>query len=168
MGFHLFTELVLKGLGSMFKGVKRFVKSKLNFGSNFELKFSNLEDLGVHITTGKIGEDEALKYLEERGLELVERNWRTKIGEIDLILKEKSGEIVFVEVKTRKISSFSSRSMASSVSKAKKKRLRILAEIYLKKNFINIFKIQYRIDFVGVFLNRENNVIGVRHYKAAI
>ncbi len=50
--------------------------------------------------TGEIGEKAALKYLQKRGYLLLERNWRHRRFEIDLILyKEK--QLVFAEVKTR-------------------------------------------------------------------
>ena len=51
--------------------------------------------------TGRRGEEVARRYLEERGLELVEQNWRNRWGEIDLIMWD--GEVlVFVEVKAKK------------------------------------------------------------------
>lgn len=49
---------------------------------------------------GKSGEDIAALFFEERGYAVVERNWRCKAGEIDLIVR-KSDEWRFVEVKTR-------------------------------------------------------------------
>ena len=49
---------------------------------------------------GPIGEDVARKYLEDKGLQFIEANFRTKFGEIDLIMKDDEG-YVFVEVKTR-------------------------------------------------------------------
>ena len=49
--------------------------------------------------TGAAGEERACKYLIEKGYEILERNWRTKTGEIDIIAK-KAETLVFVEVKT--------------------------------------------------------------------
>ena len=49
---------------------------------------------------GKLGEDLAIKYLKEKGYEIIERNFRCKQGEIDIIAKAKE-EYVFIEVKTR-------------------------------------------------------------------
>ncbi len=48
---------------------------------------------------GSEGESRAAAYLESKGFEIIERNWRTKGGEIDIIA-EKNDTIVFVEVKT--------------------------------------------------------------------
>ena len=49
--------------------------------------------------TGQKGEERAAQYLIEKGYEILERNWRTKTGEIDIIAK-KAETLVFVEVKT--------------------------------------------------------------------
>jgi len=48
---------------------------------------------------GKMGEDTAVRFLLKKGYEILERNFRFRRGEIDIIAK-KQGEIVFVEVKT--------------------------------------------------------------------
>lgn len=53
-----------------------------------------------HLTLGDEGEDIALKYLEERGWTLVERNWWRPLGELDLVVK-KGDVLAFVEVKSR-------------------------------------------------------------------
>ena len=50
---------------------------------------------------GRMGEDRACLYLEEKGMTLVTRNFRCKHGEIDLIMKDGS-VFVFIEVKTRR------------------------------------------------------------------
>lgn len=51
-------------------------------------------------TLGRRGEDLAADYLSGLGLDIVERNWRCALGEIDIVARE-GGETVFVEVKTR-------------------------------------------------------------------
>ena len=58
---------------------------------------------------GDAGEDEALAYLQERGLRLLQRNYRTPGrggGEIDLIMQSPDGTVVFVEVRQRSRSDF--------------------------------------------------------------
>jgi putative endonuclease len=51
--------------------------------------------------TGEADEDRALRYLQARGLSVVERNYRCKGGEIDLVLHDTAGVLVFVEVRAR-------------------------------------------------------------------
>src|SRR5688572_29165892 len=54
---------------------------------------------------GRAGEDRAARYFEERGYSVVARNWRCREGELDLIV-EAPGELVVVEVKTRRGDAF--------------------------------------------------------------
>lgn len=53
-----------------------------------------------HNEFGKWGEDLAVRYLEERGFDILARNWRHEHKEVDIIA-QKSGTLYFVEVKTR-------------------------------------------------------------------
>jgi putative endonuclease len=77
---------------------------------------------------GSAGEDEALAYLQDRGLRLVERNFRCKTGEIDLIMAE-GDSLVFVEVRRRASSRFGG--AAASVTSAKQQKLLRAAQFYL-------------------------------------
>lgn len=74
------------------------------------------------------GEDAAAQFLAKRGLEVVVRNWRLKMGEIDIVAKEGS-ILVFVEVKTRRTADFVDPSVA--VDFRKQQKLRRLAEAYI-------------------------------------
>ncbi len=78
---------------------------------------------------GDRGEVQAWAFLTKRGYKIIEKNYRCKIGEIDVICK-KDGRIVFVEVKTRQSSRFGS--PAEAVSKQKQNKIARLAEWYLK------------------------------------
>jgi len=59
-----------------------------------------VKEKSLRLEIGKWGESAALNYLEGEGYTLVQRNFRSPDGEIDLIMK-KNDELVFVEVKTR-------------------------------------------------------------------
>ena len=54
---------------------------------------------------GQLGEDQALIYLQQQGLHLLERNFRCKAGEIDLVMQD-GKVLVFVEVRLRSDSKF--------------------------------------------------------------
>jgi putative endonuclease len=56
--------------------------------------------MALHNEVGKIGEDLATKWLIESGLSILERNYRKKFGEIDIVARETTGGVHFVEVKT--------------------------------------------------------------------
>ena len=79
---------------------------------------------------GQAGEDEALAYLQKKGLVLIERNFRCKGGEIDLVMQD-NNTLVFVEV--RKRANHRHGGAAASVTTAKQKRLIIAAHIFLQR-----------------------------------
>ena len=80
---------------------------------------------------GNAGEDEALAHLQQHGLVLVERNFRCKGGEIDLIMRDGKG-LVFVEVRQRAGRGFGG--AAASVTPAKRRRLINAAQYYLLRH----------------------------------
>lgn len=53
-----------------------------------------------HLIQGRAGEEAAARFLEDQGFRIVERNWRCKAGEVDLICLDRA-TVVFVEVRTR-------------------------------------------------------------------
>lgn len=79
--------------------------------------------------TGSGGEDLAVKYLMNNKYKILSRNFKTKIGEIDIIAKDKD-TIVFVEVKTRKSDAFGL--PREAVTYAKQSKIRMVATQYLK------------------------------------
>ncbi len=80
--------------------------------------------------TGRTGEDRACEFLKKNGYAIIERNFRNKFGEIDIVAREK-GVVCFVEVRTRK--GFEKHSEAfESVDWRKQKRLSRLAVSFLK------------------------------------
>ena len=81
---------------------------------------------------GDAGEDEALAYLQARGLRLLQRNYRTPGrggGEIDLIMQSADGTVVFVEVRQRSRSDFGG--AAASIGVRKQRRIVFAAQHYL-------------------------------------
>jgi putative endonuclease len=79
---------------------------------------------------GQGGEDDALAYLVERGLVLLERNFRCKAGEIDLVMRD-GQTLVFVEVRKRTPNAYGD--AAASITPAKQRRLIIAAQLYLQR-----------------------------------
>jgi putative endonuclease len=83
---------------------------------------------------GDAAEDASLRHLQAAGLRLLERNYRTPGrggGEIDLILREPDGTVVFVEVRQR--ASASHGGAAASVSATKQRRIIFAARHYLMR-----------------------------------
>ena len=79
---------------------------------------------------GKFGEALAVKYLKKQGYEILCVNYRTPLGEIDIIAKDKD-TIVFVEVKSRSSSAYGS--PKDAVTREKQRRISKNALHYLKK-----------------------------------
>lgn len=92
-------------------------------------------DASDRAATGRAGEALALRYLEARGMRLVERNYRVasgrsrRAGEIDLILLDTDGTLVFVEVRVRR--DRLGGGAAASVGAAKQARLIYAARTWL-------------------------------------
>lgn len=91
------------------------------------------------VTTKAVGEDgesRALEHLLSQGLTLVQRNYRVAAGpharggEIDLIVRERDGTLVFVEVKSRQTGRFGG--AAASVSVTKQRSVIFAARCYLR------------------------------------
>ena len=86
---------------------------------------------------GDAAEARALAHLQGRGLRLVERNYRVargpsaRGGEIDLILRDRDGTLVFVEVRSRRSAAHGG--AAASVGMAKRQRLLLAARHYLAR-----------------------------------
>ncbi len=78
--------------------------------------------------TGRTGEDAAELLYVRRGYRVLARNWRCRIGELDLVVG-RAGELAFVEVKTRRGSRFGGGYEA--VDARKRAKLRALAEVFL-------------------------------------
>lgn len=89
---------------------------------------------------GRTGEELAALYLEDLGFRIVERNYRCRLGEIDLIV-EKDGAIHFVEVKTRR--SVDAVSPLELISRGKQRHISRVAQDYVASK--NLF------DRAGVF-----------------
>lgn len=110
--------------------------------------------------TGDRGEEIALRYLGRRGYRLVERNYRTRHGEVDLILRHGS-TLVFVEVKLRRGTGFGE--PVEAVTARKQERIRALAEHYLAVREPDFEEV--RFDVVGVLAGAGEPV--VRHVPHA-
>ena len=132
---------------------------------------------------GKIGEEEACRYLREKGYEIVERNWGSKWGEVDIIVKTKTHWIpcqarddtkhslsfrtrsgihtnifIFVEVKTKVGEDWGM--PEEMVNKRKLAQVQRMAETYEPARGY-----QSRLDVVAVVLNDDLSVCRLNHYE---
>lgn len=91
---------------------------------------------------GIIGEKIAQDYLRKKGYEILETNFYTKRGEIDIIGK-KDDCIVFIEVKTRTNLNYGTPAM--SVTSGKKKHIKFVAKIFLSLNRLKEHEIRFDV-----------------------
>ena len=103
---------------------------------------------------GKKGESIAVRHLKKQGYRIVEQNYRSKVGEIDIIAREKQS-LVFVEVKTRSSGSFGSPKWA--ITPKKQKAISMAALYYLKMTNQN--DVDARFDVVSILLQGEDTQI---------
>ena len=97
---------------------------------------------------GDLGEKIAEKYLIDMGYKILDKNFRYKTGEIDLIGKD-ADYIAFIEVKTRTSSYFGF--PCEAVTSLKQQKIYRTAEIYILQK--KLFKSNFRFDVVEVFLS---------------
>jgi putative endonuclease len=100
---------------------------------------------------GALGEQVAVEHLRGMGLQILQRNWRCRYGELDVIAADGDGTVVFVEVKTRTGDGFGG--LEQAVTPHKLRRIRRLAGIWLAGQDIRWRDL--RIDVVGVRIGRR-------------
>ncbi len=116
-----------------------------------------------NITIGQIGEDIAVQYLLNNKYKVIERNARYPWGEIDIIAKNKEGVLIFVEVKTLKMSHTSVKHSQNcftpeeNLHTTKLNKVRRTAYLYAnsRPNLIDD-NMGWRIDLIAIEINYQN------------
>lgn len=112
------------------------------------------------LSLGRMGEDAAARYLQRLGMKILQRNFSTPVGELDLVARQRR-TLVFVEVKTRSSSSFGS--PAEAVGPRKQRQIIRAAKWYLNnqpgKN------LQPRFDVVSILV--KGGDLEVEHIPGA-
>jgi len=110
---------------------------------------------------GKLGEDIAVKYLEEHGYKILDRNYRKPWGEIDIVAQQ-SDELIFVEVKAQN-QAFEWRP-EENITFHKKHQLSRIVATYLKTNKIPEDQ-NWRIDVLAIKLNLNTENAQIEHIQ---
>lgn len=115
---------------------------------------------------GAWGEKRALEYLDKLHYQIIEKNYRTRMGEIDIIAR-KDNMLVFIEVKTRRNNRFGPPTAA--VNYQKQQKIRKLASYYLMQS--ELLKTQVRFDVITVTVDQTEKSdlfsYSINHYKNA-
>lgn len=102
---------------------------------------------------GSRGEGLARRYLSRKGFRILDRNWRTRLGEIDLVCRDRD-TLVFVEVKARSGADFGR--PYEAVGPVKQSRLRRLAEEYIGSH--ELADCPVRFDVLSVLMLKKPEV----------
>jgi len=112
---------------------------------------------------GNAGERLAADRLRQAGYVVRTQNYRCRVGEVDIVAEE-AGDIVFVEVKTRRGEAYGLPEEA--VTPAKQRKLIAAAQTYLEAH--GCADASWRVDVVAIALTREGKLEEVRIYRHAI
>ncbi|HMO33859.1 MAG TPA: YraN family protein [Lacibacter sp.] len=107
--------------------------------------------MAKHLATGRLGEDLAARWLQERGYRILHRNWKYSYYELDLVA-EKNGMLHFIEVKTRRTDTFGY--PEEGVTIRKMERLLLAGEAY-QEQYPHWKRLQYHILSIRLYANRE-------------
>lgn len=102
---------------------------------------------------GRRAEQLAARELRRRGYRILARNWRCRIGEVDLIA-EHDGDLVFVEVKARASSDFGGPELA--VNATKQRKLSRLLDVWLLEHAVG--EVNARFDIVALVFDERGRV----------
>lgn len=119
--------------------------------------------MGKSNDLGAWGEEKAARFLTQQGFRILERNFHSRFGEIDLVAEQ--GEyLVFVEVRLRKATEHGR--PEETVDHRKQEKLRLTAEYYLQTHFT---KKQPRFDVVALYAKdgMDTRPLPVKHIKNA-
>src|SRR4051812_945066 len=108
---------------------------------------------------GGFGERVACQYLVSQGLVLLDRNWRSRAGELDVVAGD-GADVVFVEVKARSSTRYGH--PAEALVPAKVRRLRTLAQMWLAANAVRYERV--RFDVISVLVSRP---VALQHLRGA-
>lgn len=114
------------------------------------------------IAIGKKGEQIALEYLQDRGYLILVKNFRCKIGEIDIIAKDRE-VVVFVEIRTVTSAQFGP--AYNTVTYSKQQHVKRTALFYISVN--NLVNTQFRFDVIGITLDRQTGDHHLDHIQNA-
>jgi putative endonuclease len=103
------------------------------------------------------------RWLEARGYQMIATNWHCAWGEADLIA-ERTGELIFVEVKTRRGDALGAPEEA--VTAAKRRKLIATAQTYLMEHSGE--ERAFRIDVIAVQLTPAGRLVEIRRYPATV
>lgn len=121
--------------------------------------FAKNDKMAQHNILGKAGEDIACKFLQEKGYEIMERNWTWRKLELDIIAR-KDNSLIIAEIRTRSSDVYGEPEY--TVSDKKIRRIINAADVYIKKNMIDL---DVRFDIISI--TGQNGNFKIKHIEDA-
>ena len=115
---------------------------------------------------GDMGERIAEDFLVNKGYSVLDRNYKKRYGEIDLIAKD-GKDLVFVEVKTRSNRNIQNFLPEQSVNRLKMRKLQKICEVYLAEKRYGPHQ-RWQIDIIAISLDTETKKANIRHIENAV
>ena len=114
---------------------------------------------------GQLGEQLAAEHLIRRGFQIVERNYRTRWGELDIVAYD-GRTLAFCEVKTRRLT-MPGRDPLESVHARKRSKVRRMAGRWLVERTNRPYADNVRFDAIGVTFDRAGRLVKLEHLEGA-
>lgn len=114
---------------------------------------------------GRRGEEVAAQHLRRRGFEIVERNYRTRWGELDLVAFD-GDTLVFCEVKSTRLTPAGMRPF-DSLHQRKRAQVRAIARQWLSARGGQRYAARLRFDAIGVTFDASGDLAGLEHLEGA-
>jgi len=116
-------------------------------------------------TLGELGENLAIKYLQNKNYKIIEKNFKNpsgrRLGEIDIIAAEKKS-LVFIEVKTR-VSKNYLILPEENITKSKLFKLSKIIQFYISSH--DLWEVSYRIDAISIIIDQNTKKAQIKHLK---
>lgn len=115
--------------------------------------------MAIHNELGKKGEEVSVEFLQQKGYKILERNWRFKKAEVDIIAC-KNHVLAIIEVKTRSTNYF-----GDPQDFVNPKKIKLLVEAINEYVITNDLDVEVRFDIIAIIKNQEN--LEVEHLEDA-
>jgi putative endonuclease len=115
--------------------------------------------MATHNELGQKGEQLAVEFLQKKGYQILERNWRFKKAEVDIIA-QKNGVLAIVEVKTR-----SSNYFGNPQDFVNPKKIKLLVEAIHEYVTSKNLDVEVRFDIIAIL--KDEDTFGIEHLKDA-
>ena len=112
---------------------------------------------------GRLGEHLAVEHLERRGFVVLDRNYRTRYGELDVVACD-AERLLFCEVKTRRAGSTSP---LEGLREGQRRRLRRMALTWLDDQPQRPYVAELRFDALGVTIDARDQLVAIEHLEGA-